>query len=121
MGGVCLKEKSAKDPDPKSKAAPIDPDRQYKGRKPQDDSWVGGGTRKLPVPVAHIHPYENGSQKKLPSFNDMADPDQVRVKNSADINDKNTDGQIGEKPRGSIREIKIKDVRSNLMETVKVK
>ncbi len=124
MGGVCLKEKK----EPQAAAAAIpkpDTDRKYRGRKPQDDSWIEGARRQLPAPVATIHPpKEGGSQKKIPSSSDMIEPAPVPVKQTVDSADKTEDphSQKGEKPlRSSMREIKINDVRQSLKETVKLR
>ena len=126
MGSSCLKEK--KESQAAAEAIPKpDTDRKYRGRKPQDDSWIEGARRQLPPPVAIIHPpKEGGSQKKIPTLNDMADPSHVPVpvKPSTDPQDKSTDpqGSKEEKPqRSSMREIKINDVRQSLKETVKLR
>ena len=100
-----------------------DTDRKYRGRKPQDDSWIEGGRRQLPAPVATIHPPKEGESQKKISAPDMVEPSQVPVKNSTDSQEKTGDtNQKGKEPqRSSMRDIKINDIRHSLKETVKQK
>ena len=102
-----------------------DTDRKYRGRKPQDDSWIEGGRRQLPAPVAQIRP--SNSQEAIRNDNghgnDMGD--QAKANNGHDdFEGRDSEGKVGmmdKGQRGSTREIKINDVRNNLKETVKLK
>ena len=134
MGGACLKEKKEQPPADADVNKP-DPDRKYKGRKPQDDSWIEGGRRQLPVPVAPINHSSkkdsNPSEAKKYNENEMADPHHVPIKtgNNDVGEEKGTEnngnrGSTNDKQppaRSSVREIKINDIRNNLKETVKMK
>ena len=128
MGGICLKEKkeskSAADTIPKP-----DHGRKYKGRKPQDDSWIEGGRRELPAPIARFNPHQDDLPEKkecgvIVEY-DMADPVHPVERNDPETNDHRESGRkslSNEKDqRSSWREIKINDVRNNLKETVKMR
>ena len=127
MGNLCFKDKKTTTtttataatksvPITKNDAKVVDHDRQYNGRKPADDSWVKGGSRKLPEPVAIIHPID-GSQPKNPPAQDMSDQHQNNKKSL--LEQKSSDNQGQPQQRTSTREIKINDIRNNLKETVK--
>ena len=116
---MCLKEKK----EPNEAAEGVnkpDTDRKYRGRKPQDDSWVEGGRRQLPVPVAQVHPPQN--QDSLKNGNSTGGDSNPNKNGQDDLERRDSDGKpIVQGQRGSCRDIKVNDVRNSLKETVKMK
>ena len=129
MGGICLKERRESQSAAAEAIPKPDTGRKYRGRKPQDDSWVEGGRRQLPVPVAHIHPHQDQLPVKKDSGvivkYDMADCDHPQDRHEPGTNDGRESERkacLNEKgQRSSWREIKINDVRNSLKETVKMR